>query len=157
MIAVSTVVMFGLTYLNTSSGAHVRFSETRLYMAPILGSDMAAIMLLFMLGMYRNRRLNIAILAACAAVFLGSLFLVRSQRLVGDVAYMEAMIPHHSIAELTSERARIRDPRVRQLADAIIRTQVREIAEMNRLAAELRRNPPPRGGPVIPPGAGALP
>ncbi len=56
---------------------------------------------------------------------------------VGDVAWMKAMIPHHSIAILTSERARITDPRVRKLADGIIETQKREIAEMEALIRDL--------------------
>ena len=148
MIAVSTVVMFGLMYLNTYAVEHVRFSETRAFMALVMGAAMAVIMLAFMLKMYPDRRVNIAIFAGAAVVFAGSLTLVRSQRTVDDVAYMKAMIPHHSIAIMTSERARIRDPRVRQLADEIIAAQRREIAEMNALIADLERDPPPRGAPV---------
>ena len=149
MIAVSTVVMFGLMYLNTYAVEHVRFSETRAFMALVMGAAMAVIMLAFMLKMYPDRRVNIAIFAGAAVVFAGSLTLVRSQRTVDDVAYMKAMIPHHSIAIMTSERARIRDPRVRQLADEIIAAQRREIAEMNALIADLERDPPPRGAPVL--------
>jgi hypothetical protein len=98
---------------------------------------MAVIMLAFMWKMYRNRRLDVAILASGAAVFALSLWLVRSQSTIGDIGYMKAMIPHHSIAIMTSERARIRDPRVRKLADGIIETQVREIEEMDALIADL--------------------
>jgi uncharacterized protein (DUF305 family) len=58
-----------------------------------------------------------------------------------DVAWMKAMIPHHSIAILTSERAHITDARVRRLADAIIATQRREIAEMESLIHDLQANP----------------
>jgi uncharacterized protein (DUF305 family) len=50
---------------------------------------------------------------------------------------MKAMIPHHSIAILTSERAHITDPRVRKLADQIIETQRKEILEMKALIQEL--------------------
>ena len=150
MIAVSTVVMFGLMYLNTYAVEHVRFSETRAFMALIMGAVMAVVMLLFMLKMYPDRRMNIAILAGAALVFAGSLALVRSQRTVGDVAYMKAMIPHHSIAIMTSERAQIRDPRVRKLADEIIAAQRREIDEMNALIADLERNPP-RDAPLLEP------
>ena len=57
-----------------------------------------------------------------------------------DVAWMKAMIPHHSIAILTSERARLSDPRVRELADAIIEAQRVEIAEMKRYIAEIEAN-----------------
>jgi uncharacterized protein (DUF305 family) len=47
------------------------------------------------------------------------------------------MIPHHSIAILTSSRADIEDPRVRKLADDIIKAQKREIAEMQALITDL--------------------
>jgi uncharacterized protein (DUF305 family) len=56
---------------------------------------------------------------------------------VEDVSYMRAMIPHHSIAIMTSKRARIVDPRVRELADKIIESQEKEIAEMKALIDEL--------------------
>jgi uncharacterized protein (DUF305 family) len=137
MIAASSAAMFVLMYLNTYGLEHVFFSETRAYMALVMGAAMAAIMLAFMLGMHRNRRANLAIFAASAAVFAGALALVRSQATVEDVSYMKAMIPHHSIAILTSERARIADPRVRDLADRIIEAQRREIEEMKRLIAAL--------------------
>jgi hypothetical protein len=137
MILTSTVVMFGLMYLNTYEVAHVFFSETRAYMALLMGATMAFIMLAFMLGMYTNRSANIAIFLGSAAVFLLSLWLVRSQATVDEVSYMKAMIPHHSIAILTSSRAHISDPRVRKLADGIIETQRKEIAEMEGLVKEL--------------------
>lgn len=137
MIATSTVVMFALTYLNTYAIEHIFWSETRVYMALIMGSAMTVIMLLFMLHMHRNWTANAAIFLGSALVFAAALYLVRSQTTVQDVSYMKAMIPHHSIAILTSERAEISDPRVRELADGIIETQRREIAEMKALIAEL--------------------
>ena len=141
MIITSTVVMFGLMYLNTYAIDHVFFSETRSYMALYMGAVMAVIMLAFMLGMYSNRGLNIAIFAGSALVFAVSLFLVRSQSTVDDTAWMRAMIPHHSIAILTSERANISDPRVRKLADDIIEAQRLEIDEMKALIADLEGGP----------------
>jgi uncharacterized protein (DUF305 family) len=137
MIATSTVVMFGLMYLNTYALAHVRFSETRAFMAVLMGAAMAIVMLGLMASMYPSRRINAAIFAGAALVFAGALWLVRSQATVDEVSWMRAMIPHHSIAILTSERAEIADPRVRNLADGIIETQRREIAEMEALIAEL--------------------
>lgn len=137
MIATSTVVMFGLMYLNTYEFAHVYFSETRAYMALLMGATMALIMLAFMSSMYKSKLVNLGIFAGSAAVFVLSLWLVRSQTTVADVSYMRAMIPHHSIAILTSERADISDPRVRELADGIIKTQLEEIAEMKALIVDL--------------------
>jgi uncharacterized protein (DUF305 family) len=137
MIATSTVVMFGLMYLNTYQLDHVFFSETRAYMALVMGATMAVVMLAYMMGMYKNQRANIGIIGGGLAVFAIALWLVRSQATVDDLSYMRAMIPHHSIAVLTSERARIADPRVRQLADQIIESQRREIAEMKALIRDL--------------------
>ena len=151
MIATSTNVMFGLMYLNTYSPAHVRFSETRLYMALLMGAVMAVIMLGFMWKMYEGRQAKIGVLAASLVVFAGSLWLVRSQETVSDVAYMKAMIPHHSIAIMTSRRAHIRDPRVRDLADGIIAAQEREIAEMDRLIADLDAHPTAPDAADLPP------
>lgn len=137
MIATSVVVMFGLTYLNSFALSHVSFSQTRAWMALLMGAAMAGVMLTFMLGMYKDRRRNVAIYGGSALLFVLALWLVRSQATVGDVSYMKAMIPHHSIAILTSRRAQIADPRVRELADSIIAAQVREIELMKRLIADL--------------------
>ena len=149
MIATSTLVMFGLMYLNTFTSDHIFFSETRFYMAFVMGASMAVVMLLFMLKMYDNKTTNLSILAGSVAVFALSLWLVRSQETIDDLSYMRAMIPHHSIAILTSSRAYIRDPRVRELADGIIKAQVREIAEMKQLIADLDANPIPEDAPDL--------
>lgn len=151
MIAASTVVMFGLMYLNTFALDHIWYSQTRTWMALLMGAVMSVIMLGFMWGMYKNRAANLAILLASAVVFAGSLWLVRSQQTVGDVSYMKGMIPHHSIAILTSERAHIKDPRVRKLADGIIEAQVREIGEMKNLIADLEKKPVPDDAKDLPP------
>jgi len=140
MIATSTIAMYGLMYLNTYAMDHVFFSQTRLWMALYMGAAMAVIMLGFMWAMYASRTANVAILGGATVVFAASLWLVRSQETVGDVAWMKAMIPHHSIAILTSERADLSDPRVRALADAIVGVQRSEIDEMKRYIADIEAN-----------------
>ena len=140
MIATSTLVMFVLMYLNTYQLSHVFFSETRTYMALYMGATMAVIMLLFMLNMYKDKKKNITVLIASVTVFAGSLFLVRSQATVDDSSWMSAMIPHHSIAILTSERAKIKDKRVQELATNIIEAQRREIKEMQWLLNDIEKN-----------------
>jgi len=137
MIATSTAVMWGLMYSTVYRMDHLAWSQTRFWMALYMGAAMALVMLAFMRKMYDDKRKNLAIVASSVLVLVGGLFLVRSQATVGDVAWMKAMIPHHSIAILTSERARITDPRVRALADEIIEAQRREIAEMEALIADL--------------------
>jgi len=138
MIAAGTLIMYGLMYLNVYAADHVFFSQTRAWMAVIMGATMAVVMLAFMWNMYPRKGVNVGILAGSAVVFALALWLVRSQATVDDVSYMKAMIPHHSIAILTSERAGITDPRVRKLADGIIATQKKEIGEMKGLIADLQ-------------------
>lgn len=156
MIATSTLVMFGLMYLNSYAFDHVFYSQTRTWMAVVMGASMAVIMLLFMWSMYMNKRVNAGILLGSAIAFSLALWLVRSQETVDDVSYMRAMIPHHSIAILTSERAHIKDPRVRKLADEIIEAQVREIEEMKQLIRDLERKPPPKDAPDVSSSVNAL-
>jgi hypothetical protein len=139
MILTSSLLMFGLMYLNTYQLSHVWFSETRAYMTVLMGATMAVVMLGFMWKHYPRRSTNIAIVAVAALAFAGSLWLVRSQATVADVSWMKAMIPHHSIAILTSERASISDPRVRELAEGIIEAQRREIAQMEALIEDIER------------------
>ncbi|WP_312796201.1 DUF305 domain-containing protein [Tianweitania sp.] len=150
MIAVSTIVMFGLMYFNTYALDHVFYSQTRTWMALLMGAVMAFIMMGFMWSMYRNKRLNTAVLVGSVVIFSAALWLVRSQATVSDVSYMKAMIPHHSIAVLTSERAHIRDPEVRILADRIINAQLREIEEMKRMIARLEAQPAQADAPDLP-------
>ena len=142
MIGTSMIVMFGLMYLNTYAFEHVRWSETRFYMTFIMGAAMAVVMLSFMLNMYKDSRINLAIFGGSALVFLLALWLVRSQTTVEDRSYMKAMIPHHSIAIMTSKRAGIEDVRVRKLADEIIKAQRREIKEMDWLIRDIATNGP---------------
>ncbi|WP_339880823.1 DUF305 domain-containing protein [uncultured Algoriphagus sp.] len=141
MIATSMVAMFFLMYTHSYQIIdHFWFSETRLFMAVIMAGSMVIIMLLFMLNMYKSRVANIAIIALGILMIGGGIGLVRSQITVTGVDYMEGMIPHHSIAILTSERAQIKDIRVRKLAEEIIKAQRREIMEMQWLINDIREN-----------------
>lgn len=138
MILSSAILMYGVMYLNTYELSHVYFSEMRLYMTILSTAVMAVVMLGFMRHMLQDKKKNITILLVSVLVFGSSFFLMRQQTTIDQVDYMEAMIPHHSIAILTSERANIEDPRVRQLADDIIEAQEKEIAEMKELIEELK-------------------
>jgi uncharacterized protein (DUF305 family) len=141
MVGTSMVIMYFLTYLNSSQIIdHAHFSETRLFMTTMMGGAMMAVMLSFMMGMYKNRKANIAVFVGAGLMIILALWLVRTQATVKDVTYMEGMIPHHSIAILTSENAGIEDLRVRELADSIIEAQRREIKEMEWLIEDIKEN-----------------
>jgi len=142
MIATSMVVMFIVMYVNTYQLSHVQWSETRFFMTLLMGATMAIIMLGFMLSMYKNPKINAGIVAGSIVLFGLGTFLVRSQVTVDDQSWMRAMIPHHSIAILTSENAGIEDVRVCELAKEIIEAQKREIDEMKWLINDINENGP---------------
>jgi hypothetical protein len=140
MIATSTFIMFFLMYQLVYEADHVTFSMNRLVASLVMGSVMTVVMLGFMWSMYEGKGIKIVVLVA--AVLLGGvlLYVNRAQVLIDDTAFMNAMIPHHSIAINNARKADIRDPRVRQLADEIIASQVREIREMKLLIDDIQRN-----------------
>lgn len=142
MIATSMAVMYGVMYVNTYQLSHVEWSETRFFMTLLMGSTMAVVILGFMLGMYKNSKINIGIIAGSILLFVLGTFLVRSQNTVEDRSYMRAMIPHHSIAILTSENSELKDVRVCELATEIIKAQKREISEMQWLINDISKNGP---------------
>ena len=139
MIGTSMIAMFFLMYTHSYQIIdHFWYSETRFFMTLIMGGSMVIIMLLYMLNMYKERNKNIMILSLGVLLIAGGIWLVRSQITVTGVDYMEGMIPHHSIAILTSERSKIKDVRVRKLADEIIKAQRREIMEMQWLINDIK-------------------
>ncbi|MBB3033081.1 DUF305 domain-containing protein [Alteriqipengyuania lutimaris] len=151
MIATSIVTMFVLKYSNVYEAGHIWFSQTRMWMALMMGMAMIVIMLGFMWGMYKTFITKVLVMAGAVLGFILFLFLARSQATVDDEAWMKAMIPHHSIAVLTSRRAEISDPRVRELADAIIEAQVKEIAQMEMLLEDIEENGEQGDGTALPP------
>jgi hypothetical protein len=150
MIAVSTTIMFFLMYQLIYSLDHAMFSMNRLLASLVMGCVMSIVMLGFMWSMYGGMGAKIAVLAVATLGAVTLLFVNRSQALIGDTSFMKAMIPHHSIAINNAEKASIRDPRVRKLADEIVESQVREIAEMRLLITDIARRGP-RGMTELPP------
>ena len=140
MILTVMVVMYAVMFVSSWEWGHVRFSESRVFMALTMGGAMGLVMLAWMLNMYKNVKRNIAVVVVSLLLFGGAVFLDRSQTTVDDVDYMQAMIPHHSMAITRSERAELDDVRVCQLAVAVIEAQIREIDEMDWLIEDIREN-----------------
>lgn len=149
MIVTSTVIMFFLMYQLVYSADHAMFSVNRLVASLVMGCVMSVVMLGFMWSMYDGMTTKVAVLAIAALAGIALLSMNRNQTLIGDVSFMRSMIPHHSIAINNARKASISDPRVRKLADQIIESQVREIAEMKLLIADIERNGE-RGGRELP-------
>jgi hypothetical protein len=140
MIAVSTFIMFFLMYQLVYSLDHAMFSLNRFIASLVMGCVMTVVMLGFMWSMYSGKTLKMAVVAGAIALGALLLYVNRAQAVIDDVSFMKSMIPHHSIAINNAEKASISDPRVRKLADGIISSQVREIAEMKILIHDIDQN-----------------
>lgn len=140
MILTGMVVMYWVMFVGSWEWSHVRFSQSRVFMALTMGGAMGLVMLGWMLNMYRSTKANVAVVAVSVLLLAGGAYLDRSQVTVDDSAYMSAMIPHHSLAITRSERAGIDDVRVCELAVGISEAQRREIREMDWLIRDIERN-----------------
>jgi hypothetical protein len=137
MLICSAISMYITMYFNTYELSHVFFSWTRMYMTLIGIGGMAIIMFLFMRNMYTSKLKNTMLVIGSLLLMGVSTVLVRQQIPIDDVKWLRAMIPHHSIAILTSNKANIKDPEVKKLAEEIIKAQEEEIAEMKRMIERL--------------------
>ena len=140
MILTSTIIMYFLMFVNVDEISHIHISQTRIYMAILMGAVMAMVMMGFMWKMYENKKANSIIMGVAVLIFGASFFMIQNQTGVDDIAWMKAMIPHHSTAILTSENAEITDSRVQQLRDEIIQAQKEEIEEMENLIEDIEEN-----------------
>ncbi|WP_339902208.1 DUF305 domain-containing protein [uncultured Cyclobacterium sp.] len=137
MMAVSFVIMYAVMFLNADVFDHVMLSTTRTYMTLLMVAPMAVSMLLFMWGMYENKKVNFMILGTSIVLFIATLTMLRNQTLIADVQWMKAMIPHHSSAIMVSQKADLKDPEAQQLAKDIIEAQKKEIAQMKAMIKRL--------------------
>lgn len=136
-LIISFVIMYLVMFLNMDKIEDYHTSITRIYMTFLMISPMAILMILRMKMMYKNRKINVAIIISSVVIFVFSLIGLRTQTPVGDIQYMKAMIPHHSSAIMTSKNANIKDAEVRKLADSIIKSQEKEINQMNKILKRL--------------------
>lgn len=139
MMLTSFIIMYVVMFFNVDVFGHVMLSTMRTYMTILMIAPMAITMMLYMWGMYKNKKANYAILAGAAVVFVATFYMMRDQTGIGDVQYMKGMIPHHSSAILTSQEANIQDPEVKKLAEEIIKAQKEEIAQMKALIERLEQ------------------
>lgn len=138
-MVISFIIMYTVMFLNVIEIKHYHTSITRIYMAILMVASMAVVMMLMMGNMYPDKKTNRGIIISGIVVFIVALIALRSQTPIGDVQYMKAMIPHHSSAILTSERANIQDPEVKKLSEGIIKAQRKEIGEMEAAIERLEK------------------
>jgi hypothetical protein len=139
MIGTSIAIMFFLMYQLIYTVDHATFSINRMIASLVMGCVMTIVMLAFMWSMYEGKGTKIVVLVVAALLGVLLLSVNRGQAVIGDVSFMKSMIPHHSIAINNSRKASISDPRVRALADQIIESPVREIAQMKLLIEDIGR------------------
>ncbi len=137
MLLISFCIMYAVMFLNVDEADHIYLSFSRLYMSLLMVSPMALLMLTLMKMMYKDKKLNRIISVLSISIFILALILLRTQTPVGDTQYMKAMIPHHSSAIMTSEKANIEDPEVKKLSEQIIKSQKEEIAQMKAMLERL--------------------
>jgi hypothetical protein len=137
MLSISFLIMYSVLFLNVEKWSHVVLSLSRVYVTLLMVTPMAILMLLLMPKMFMNKKMNLVIHGVSALLFILALVFLRTQTPIGDLQYMKAMIPHHSVAILNSKQAQISDPEVKELSIEIIRAQEEEIAEMERLISKL--------------------
>ena len=137
MLLTSFLVMYAVMYLNVDQISHIYTAQTRTYMTILMIAPMAVSMLLFMWGMYENKKLNYLIIAGAVVLGIITYSILREQTFVDDKAWMRAMIPHHSSAIMVSQKAQLKDPEAIKLAEDIIAAQKREIAQMKAMLERL--------------------
>lgn len=142
MILTSMAVMYFVMFAGSWEWTHIRFSQSRIFMAITMGGTMGLVMLAWMLGMYRNTKANIVVVVASLVLIGGGIALDRTQATVDDTSFMRGMIPHHSLAITRSERFQNEDVRVCELAVEISEAQRREIDEMDWLIRDIEENGP---------------
>lgn len=134
-LVISLAIMYFMMFTMIDSLGEFYQNINFLYMALVMWAPMGSLMLLMMSGMYRNKKLNLALHGFFLAIFLISFAAIRNQALVGDQQFLRSMIPHHSGAILMCREAQISDPRVKELCKNIIPAQRQEIEEMKAILA----------------------
>lgn len=132
-LGISLLLMFLLSLSMIRELGHFQLSLGNFYISLLMVSTMGIVMMLVMWQMFQKRRLNILLLAAFAAVFVGAFVLGRSGAFIGDGPFLRSMIPHHSRAILLCQEASLTDAEIVRLCDQIVETQREEIAQMEAL------------------------
>ncbi|SDI25726.1 protein of unknown function [Arthrobacter subterraneus] len=130
ILLVSLAVMWTLSMSMVRTVDHFYYNLSNFWMALLMVSGMAVVMVIGMWAMFQNRKANIAMLAGFALLFVGVFALGRTETFVGNEQFLKSMIPHHSRAILVCQESDITDPEIEELCTEIVDTQQKEIAQM---------------------------
>jgi hypothetical protein len=137
MAVLSFICMYALMYSMVNRFENVFLNVNQFYMAALMASPMIIIEVLLMRMMYKNKKLNAAIIGISAIALVGFFLLIRKQTEVSDRQFLKSMIPHHSGAILMCQQADIQDPEVKKLCESIIVSQQKEIEQMKTKLKEI--------------------
>ena len=129
-LLLSYAVMYMFMYAMVDRWEHVYFNLSNVYMTGLMAGSMVPIMFLTMSPMFENKELNMAFWLGAAALLALCWFALRAEAGVGDRQFMRAMISHHGAAIQMASQSSLTDPRVKKIAEEIVSSQEREIAEM---------------------------
>lgn len=134
-LLISAVIMYLVMFTMIDGLGDFYNNIGNVYMTLMMVAPMAVLMLLMMGPMYSNRKLNLVLYAAFAAMFVLAFAAMRTQALVGNEQFVRSMIPHHSGAILMCEQASITDPELIALCGRIVQAQKEEIAQLKTILA----------------------
>ena len=137
MIVLSFISMYVLMYAMVNSLGDVYNSLNQVYMAGLMTAPMVVIELLFMSGMYSNKKLNALLIAGGCVAGIAFFLFIRQQTAISDRQFLRSMIPHHSGAILMCNEASLQDQRIRELCKNIVAGQQQEIDQMREILADL--------------------
>src|SRR3546814_12002967 len=63
MIVTGMVVMYWVMFVGSYEWSHIRFSQSRVFMASVMGGTMGLVMLGWMLNMYKNMKAKLEIIS----------------------------------------------------------------------------------------------
>lgn len=130
MAGLSFFSMFWLMYAMVNSGQNVYVNINQFYMAGLMTAPMIIIEVVLMSAMYRQKKINAAIIAASLVVFILCWVFIRQQTAVSDKQFLRSMIPHHAGALLMCKESPITDPEIKALCESIKVSQQKEIDQM---------------------------
>ena len=132
-LVISFIVMdvLSLAQVNVLGDFYLNLSNT--YIALLMVTSMGIIMIAVMWRMFKNKKLNIILLIVFAALFALAFFFARTETFIGNKAFLQSMIPHHSRAILVCEESNISDPEIKSLCQEIIKSQQEEINQMKEI------------------------
>lgn len=130
ILLVSLGLMWVLSMSMVRSINHFYFNLSNFWMALVMVAAMAVVMVVGMWSMFKNTKVNIALLAGFVLLFVGAFALGRTETFVGNEQFLKSMIPHHSRAILVCQESNITDPEIVELCETIVQTQQEEISQM---------------------------